>query len=159
MLFPITIREVQPCDVKENGCMRYELLSITTDPINNLTYRIRVINNCSNKMIYTVIQLPNSVVAKDPDNQSVFTAPSGRQYDVRNPNYSPFYSLRFQSFRWYLQRSVDIFEYTLPVPSAPTYIHIGTRLAPQEYYEAHLNTFYCPKGITMPGNREDFQNR
>jgi hypothetical protein len=155
--FTVTIREVQPCDVKVNGCMRYELLSITADPVNNLTYRIQVTNNCSNKMIYTVIQLPNSVVAKAPANLSVFTAPSGRQYDVRNPNYSPFYSLRFQSIADGISNGQsDIFEYTLPVPSAPTYIHIGTRLAPQEYYEAHLNTFYCPKGITMPNNRADF---
>jgi len=156
--FKVTVREVQPCDIKVIGCMRYELLSITADAIQNKTYRIKVTNNCANKMIYTAIQLPNAVVAAAPANLSVFTADSGRKYDVRNPNYSPFYSIRFKSTTDSIANGQsDIFEYTLPPQSAPNYIHVTTRLAPQLFFEAHLNTFYCPIGITIThsGNRSE----
>lgn len=154
--FTVTVREVQPCDVKINGCMRYELLSITADPGQNLTYRIRVINNCPEKLIYTAIQLPDGVIAMEPDQLSVFTAGSGREYDVRNPNYSPFYSIRFKSKADSIfGGQADIFKYTLPAQSTPTYMDITSRLVTQEYYEAHLNTFYCPIGITASGNRSE----
>lgn len=154
--FTVTVREVQPCDVKVNGCMRYELLSITADQGQNLTYRIRVINNCSEKLIYTAIQLPDGVIAMEPDQSSIFTAESGREYDVRNPNYSPFYSIRFKSRTDSIfGGQSDIFKYTLPAQSTPSYMDITSRLVTQVYYEAHLNTFYCPIGVTPSGNRSE----
>jgi len=154
--FSVTIREVQPCDVKVNGCMRYELLSVTADPGQNLTYRIRVVNSCANKLIYTAIQLPNGVVAMAPNNLTIFTAESGRQYEVRNPNFSPMYSIRFKSTTDSIFGGMsEIFQYTLPAQSAPNYINITSRLATQVFYEAHLNTFYCPIGVTPAGNRDD----
>jgi len=73
---------------------------------------------------------------------------------VRNPNYSPFYSIRFKSTTDSIANGQsDIFEYTLPAQSAPDYIHVTTRLAPQTFYEAHLNTFNCPVGVTPTGNK------
>ena len=87
---------------------------------------------------------------------SIFTADSGRKYDVRNPNYSPFYSIRFKSITDSIANGQsDIFEYTLPPQSAPNYIHVTTRLEPQMFFESHLNTFYCPIGITQSGNRSE----
>lgn len=157
--FEVTIREEQPCDVKTIGCMKYELLTITRGSTSkNLTYRIRVTNNCTNKMVYTAIQLPNGVVAKAPADNSVFTAESGRKYDVRNPNYSPFYSIRFKSKTDAISNGQsDIFEYTLPPQINPDYIHITSRVELQTFYEAHLNTFKCPIEIVQdkPENRQD----
>jgi PKD repeat protein len=147
--FQVYIREELACDVKENGCMKYELLNITADAGMNYTYRIRVTNNCANKMLYSAIQLPNAVTALEPPNMAVFEAESGRQYMVSNPSFTPFYSTRFQSIAAGISSGQsDILRYTLPPQSVPLYIHIGSKLETQEYYEAHLNTFYCPIGVT-----------
>jgi len=132
------------CDEKVIACMKYELLGISLDAAKNRTYSIRVTNNCTNKMIYTAFGLPDGVVALDPPNNSVYTAPSGREYDVRNPNFSPFYSIRFKSKLDSISNGQsDVFSYTLPQQSAPDYIHVVTRVYPKIFYEAYLNTFDC----------------
>ncbi len=152
--FEVIIREEQACDTKDIGCMKYELLTISADAAKNRTYRIRVTNNCPNPLVYTAIQLPNGITAGEPAQLSVFKAQSGREYEVRNPNYSPFYSIRFKSVATGITGSQsEIFEYTLPAQVAPDYIHITSRLETQQFYEAHLNTFNCPLGITKPGNK------
>ncbi|MBV6438623.1 MAG: hypothetical protein EPGJADBJ_00247 [Saprospiraceae bacterium] len=155
--FEVFVREEEPCDVKTIGCMKYELLDITRSASSlNLNYRIRVTNTCANKMIYTAIQIPDGMAAVEPANNSVFTAGSGRQYDVRNPNYSPFYSIRFKSkLDSIANGQSDIFEYTLPPQINPAYIHLTSRLYSQVFYEAHLNTFNCPIEIVQdkPQNR------
>ncbi len=159
--FDVTIREEQPCDVKNIGCMKYELLTITRGSTSkNLTYRIRATNTCANKMIYTAIQLPDGLTAVSPTNNSVFSAESGRKYDVRNPNYSPFYSIRFKSqVDSIASGQSDIFEYTLPPQINPDYIHVTSRLYPQVFQEAFLNTFNCPIEIVQdkPENRQDLK--
>lgn len=132
------------CDVKEIGCMKYELLSVVADSAQRKTYTIQVTNNCTNKMIYTAFQLPNGLEAKAPDDNTTYTAPSGREYLVRNPNFSPFYSIRFKSIADSISGGQsDIFEYTLPAQADPDYIHVVTRVSPKVFYEAHLNTFKC----------------
>jgi hypothetical protein len=144
--FNVTVREEQPCDVKEIGCMKYELLDIRRN-INtlNLTYRVRVTNKCDNKMIYTAIEIPDGTVAVAPANNSVYSSEDGRKYDVRNPNFSPFYSIRFKSTNDSIfGGNSDIFEYTLPPQTDVDYIHVTSRLYPQIFYEAYLNTFNCP---------------
>jgi hypothetical protein len=152
--FEVFVREESACDVKTIGCMKWELLDITKDAENDLTYRIRVTNTCANKLIYTAIQMPDGLVAVAPANNSVFTAQSGRNYDVRNPNYSPFYSIRFKSKADSIANGQsDIFKYKLPGQTMPDYIHVNARLAPQIFYEAHLNTFNCPVGVTPPDDK------
>lgn len=152
--FNVFVREESACDIKQIGCMKYELLTITADAGQNYTYRIRVTNNCPNKLIYTAIQLPDAVTAIEPADLSIFGAESGRQYAVRNPNYSPFYSVRFKSEADSISGGQsDILEYTLPAQSTPDYIHISSRLEPQIFYEAHLNTFYCSIGVTPPDDK------
>lgn len=152
--FEVIIREEQACDTKDIGCMKYELLTISADAAKNRTYRIRVTNNCPNPLVYTAIQLPNGITAGEPAHLSVFKAESGREYEVRNPNYAPFYSIRFKSVATGIAGGQsEIFEYTLPAQAAPDYIHITSRLETQQFYEAHLNTFNCPLGITKPGNK------
>ncbi len=166
--FVVTVREELPCDVKTIGCMKYELLKITADAAQNRTYSIRVTNNCSNKMIYTAIQIPDGLTAISPTEGSLYAAPNtGREYLVRNPNYSPFYSLRFKSTSDSITGGEsDVFRYTLPAQANPTFIHILSRLEPQISFEAHLNTFNCPIGTTPPPGvgkpgetRSDFESK
>jgi hypothetical protein len=135
--------------------MKYELLNITADAGKNRTYRIRVTNNCANKLIYTAIQIPDGMTAINPAENSIYTAPgSGNEYLVRNPNYSPFYSVRFKSLNDSISGGQsEVFKYKIPAQADPTFIHILSRLAPQLYFEAHLNTFYCPIGTTPAGGR------
>ncbi|MFZ4477600.1 MAG: hypothetical protein ACOYPR_20565, partial [Saprospiraceae bacterium] len=64
---------------------------------------------------------------------------------VRNPNFTPFYSLRFSSTTDSIANGQsEIFTYTLPAQADPNYIHVTVRLKDQIYHAAHLNTFYCP---------------
>ncbi|MFN0036588.1 MAG: HYR domain-containing protein [Saprospiraceae bacterium] len=158
--FTVTVREELPCDTKTNGCLQYDLLAITADAQQRYTYRIRVTNSCSSKLIYTAIQLPNGITAVSPANLSTYTSPDGRKYAVRNPNYSPFYSVRFKSVsaNGISNGESEVFEYTLPAQSHPTFIHITSRLAPQIFYAAHLNTFNCPIGTTSSNNRSEEQD-
>lgn len=151
--FFVIVREALPCDVKEIGCMKYELLRITQNAKLERSYRIRVTNKCANPLTYTAIELPDGVTAVQPAHLSVYTTqqPGNRAYEVRNPNYSPFYSIRFKSVTDSIANGEsDVFEYTLPQQSAPDYIHITARLEPQVFYEAYLNTFYCP---VLPENK------
>lgn len=151
--FEVFVREESSCDSKTAGCLKWELLDINKDTDNDLIYRIRVTNTCANKMIYTAIQMPNGLTAVAPANNSVYTAPGGRPYDVRNPNYSPFYSIRFKSQTDSIANGQsDVFEYKLPGQTLPNYIHVSARLAPQITSEAYLNTFNCPVG-NAPGDR------
>lgn len=138
--------------------MKWELLTITKDAQGRRTYRIRATNLCSNKLIYTAFQLPNGIVATAPSNNSVYTAPtSNRKYDVRNPNYSPFYSIRFKSQADSIAAGQsDIFEYTLPPQASPAYINVTARLYPKVFYSSHLTTILCPVGVT-PSSREVFE--
>ncbi len=152
--FNVTVEEAGEvaCDTKVSGCMKYEILTITADAVGNRTYRIRVTNNCSSKLIYTAFEMPNGIVAIQPANFSIYTAPSGNTYRVRNPNATPLYSIRYASFSDSINLGEsDIFKYTLPKQANVTFIHALSRLAPNVYVEAILNTFNCAIGIT-PSN-------
>jgi len=71
--------------------MRFELLSIRLDSINQRRFRIRATNLCALELDYVVIQLPNGLVAVTPKNAAIYKAiGSGNSYTVRNPNASPF---------------------------------------------------------------------
>lgn len=154
--FNVSVEEDDPCDIKVIGCMKYELLTITQDQYKNKTYRIRVTNNCDNELIYTAIQTPSGMVAMSPATNSVYTAPSGNEYLVRNPNFSPFYSVRFKAINGGISNGEsDILRYTLPAQADVLFIHIISKISIQQYYEAHLNTFYCPVGTTPLGERSD----
>lgn len=136
---------VNACDVKEIGCIKFELLSVTFDSLQKRTYTIQLTNNCTNKLIYTAFQLPKGITAKAPDDNTIYAAPSGRDYEVRNPNFSPFYSIRFKSMVDSISSGQsDIFKYTLPAQAKPDYIHAIVRVWPKVFYEVHLNTFNCP---------------
>lgn len=142
------------CDIKTNDCVKFELLTITADPGGNRTYRIRVTNYCFSELIYTAIQIPSGLVAMEPADASTYLAPSGNTYLVRSPNFSPQYSIRYRSLNTGIHSGgSDIFRYTLPAQADVDYIHLMVKLAPNVFLGAHLNTFYCPIGVTPTGNR------
>lgn len=131
-----------PCDVKETPCVRFEILAIFQNAKKQKTYRMRVINKCANELIYVSYQLPDGITAKAPANASIYTTPAGRQYEVRNS--AAHKSVRFKSIGPGIANGQsDIFEYTLPAQSDPTFIHATVRLAPQIIVETHLNVFAC----------------
>ncbi len=154
--FNVTVSEEDPCDIKVIGCMKYELLTVTQDQSKKKTYRIRVTNNCAAELIYTAIQVPSGLVATFPVDNTTYTAPSGNDYLVRSPNFSPFYSVRYRATGTGIANGQsDILRYTLPALADVKYIHIMARLNVQQYFEAHINTFYCPVGVTPLDERSD----
>lgn len=144
--FNITVVEpANPCDIKTLGCLRFELLDIRLDSIGQRRYRIRFTNYCAPSLVYAAIQMPNGVLAVSPKEGATYTAPSGNPYLVRNPNYSPFFSVRYKALTENLNNGKsDVFEYRLPQQSQPAYILVGARLADGSFVSSHLNTFYCP---------------
>ncbi|TNE56451.1 MAG: T9SS type A sorting domain-containing protein [Bacteroidetes bacterium] len=143
--FSVIVREALPCDAKEVGCMRYELLRITKDSMQELTYSFRVVNKCPDPMVYAVFQLPQGSAATAPANNSIYTAPGNIGYEVRNPSLVPFYSIRFKSTTDSIANNeAAIFRYTVPQQNKPDYIRVSARLVPAQFPEAYLNTFNCP---------------
>lgn len=145
--FTIRVDRENVCDTKISGCLKFELVSVDLDANQNRVYRIRITSNCSAEMTYAYIQVPTGVQAITPANNSLYTAPGGLTYLVRNPNFSPFYSIRFKpETAGLVNGQSDIFRYVLPAQTSPDYIHVAARLVSGVYVETHLNTFYCPVG-------------
>ncbi|MEZ4926234.1 MAG: HYR domain-containing protein [Saprospiraceae bacterium] len=157
--FRVMVREEEPCETKTIGCIQYEIIEITSNADQEYTYHIRVTNNCSNKLIYTAIQLPDGVVATSPVSNSTFVSTDGREYLVRNPNFAPFYSIRFKSTTDSISNGESTeFECTLPNKSHPTFMRVITKLYPQTYYETTLNTFNCPIGVSVQSDNRNGQS-
>ena len=139
------IQTAEPCDVKENGCVRFELIQIFQHSDFSKTYQVRVINNCNQPMKYVAWQVPSGIQAVQPADNSIFTAMSSRTYEVRNPSFTPFNSVRFKTIGSGIANGEgDIFEYTLPPQADPDYILARVKLGTSTYVDAHLNTFFCP---------------
>jgi hypothetical protein len=137
-----------PCDVKTSGCMRFEVLQVSKDADQHWVYDIRVTNNCSDAVKYLYLQVPKGLYADEPTNQTGYTSPDGLAYAVRNPNFSPFYSIRFQPQGSALANGEsDVFRYALPAQASVRYINAAVRLSSGAYVETHLNTFSCPVGV------------
>ena len=139
------------CDVKTIGCVKYELLSIVRDASGNKTYRIRVTNTCADALNYVAFQIPNGVNAVGSLNNSTYTSLGGRNYDVRNPNFSPFYSIRFKSqgTNGIANGQLDAFEYTLPATANPNFIYVSARVGAASY-DTYINVFSCTVGTPSP---------
>ena len=102
-------------------------------------------NACASPLDYVCLQLPKGVAAALPVDGATYPASDGNVYTVRNPNFSPFYSIRFKAQTGGLQNGQQaVFEYALLQQSAPAYIHVYGKLVNGNASEAHLNTFYCP---------------
>ncbi|HNE30639.1 MAG TPA: T9SS type A sorting domain-containing protein, partial [Saprospiraceae bacterium] len=144
--FTVEVQSVEDaCDTKISGCIKFELLGVQRDGALNWVYRVRVTNNCSAELQYVYLQVPDGLTAFSPANNAIYTAPSGRSYLARNPNYSPMYSVRFKSQGTGIAGGEsDVFRYALPQQADVDYINVGVRLSSGLYYETHLNTFGCP---------------
>lgn len=135
--------EAAPCDVKTNGCIRFELLRLTADGQGRRTYHFRIQNHCAQTLQYVAFQLPKGVAAEEPGQQ--YTSPGGNIYSVRNPNFSPVYSIQFKPLGQGIRNGEsNVFSFTLPAFIAPNYIHTVAKLEGQPFAETHLNTFNCP---------------
>lgn len=149
----------QACDVKTNGCLRFELLEVNRDASQQWVYYIRVTNNCADAVKYAYFQVPGGLQATAPANNGIYTSPNGNNYTVRNPNFSPFYSVRFQPAGATLAGGQsDVFRYVLPQQADVDYIHVAVRLTSGALVEAHLNTFSCPVG-TEPSPKPETGER
>lgn len=146
------------CDSKTADCVKFELLNITKNTSGDKTYRVRITNNCADKLSYAAFQLPNGVTAVGLANNSTVNSIGGHVYDVRNPNFSPFYSIRFkdQSTDGIANGQADLFEYTLPSTANPNYIHAIVRVG-ANFREAYLNVFSCAVGTSS--SRPDSEDR
>ncbi|MCS6824879.1 MAG: HYR domain-containing protein [Cytophagaceae bacterium] len=139
----------RPCDEKKIDCLSFHLLKVNIDSLGNRVFSCRVINECNSPIRYVYFELPKGMIAKAPANLSFYVGQSGREYRVRNPHFSPFYSISFQpSGQLFLPGDSDIFEYTLPPQADVQYFKAAVRLASGKYYEVHLNTFKCIKKYT-----------
>lgn len=148
--------EETPCDVKATPCIRFEVLGISQNPARQKTYRMRVTNTCAGRLEYVAFELPDGLSAVAPAGNTTYTTPGGRPYAVRNPNYSPYRSIRFETAGSGIAGGQsDIFEYTLPPQAAPLFVRAVARLEPQLFYETHLNVFDCTVQQTpgRPGER------
>lgn len=160
-----TIVVKAPCDTYIQGPTIVDLLEVVAvapgQPHNHKMYTHRVTNTGNNPMTYVAFSLPDGVTADSPANGSVYTAPSGRKYDVRNPNFSPFYSIRFKTAAGQAGLAggqSDIFKYTLkPAPVNPWNIHAIVRLEPKIFHDWYLSTAKCMP-TAMVGNTNNWES-
>jgi hypothetical protein len=141
------------CEVRSVNCVRYELLSITRNAAGDKTYRIRFTNSCADPLIYVAFQIPSGVTAVGPASGTAYTSLGGRAYEVRNPNFSPFYSVRFRPMGTGIANGMmDAFEYTLPATANPNFIQVTARTG-STTHDSYLNVFACTVNSTLsPGN-------
>jgi outer membrane protein assembly factor BamB len=158
--FTVTAQHVADetaCDVKmpPGSCVKYELLDIRLDSLGYPHYRMRLTNNCASPLRFARFQLPDGLVAKAPLDGTSYTAPGGNTYLVRNPNATPFHSIRFKSVSGALNNGEnDIFEYALPKQAQPLFIQVSAELADGSMTAAHINTFGCPIQAHQSTSRE-----
>ncbi len=133
------------CVKKSLSCLRWELLDKKVTVSGHIRVRIRLTNNCASALQQIVFTLPNGVIAVQPANDSTYVSPSSsRTYTVRNPSFSPFYSIRFRANSDGLHSGFsDVFTYELPGQSVLGYLHTAVKLVDGSNYEAFLNTSAC----------------
>lgn len=151
--FQITITEAaNACDEKSSACFTWELLDRTQTASDEVAYRFRVTNHCASALKYAWFELLSGVSAVEPPQNSVYAPTPARQYQVRNPHFSPFFSVRFQALSTALHSGQsEIFRVVLPKQSQPDYLLAAAKLENGSYAEAHLNTFGCPIGQERSG--------
>jgi len=153
--FNVTVNPAPPpCETKVSGCVRYELFTFQQVG-NSRPYRLRVVNNCASTLQTLHFQLPAGAVAASPTDGSVYTAPSGRQYDVRNASLTPFYSLRFKgkSGSGIPSGQSEYFEYKLPNQIVQGYFLAFSRFANGQTNQAHINANACIVEAALSADR------
>ncbi len=154
--YKITVKS--PCDTYIQGPTIVDLLEIVTNATHHKTYCMRVTNTSNSPMTYAAFSLPNGIVAESPADNAIYTAPSGRKYQVRNPNFSPFYSIRFKTAPGTTGISggqSDIFKYTLQPQTNPWNIHAIVRTEPKIFNDWYLSTADCMPPLKPNGTSTD----
>ncbi|MBX2889436.1 MAG: HYR domain-containing protein [Saprospiraceae bacterium] len=162
--FTVTITPAPPppsdaCDTKASGCLQFELLEVNRDYAQNWAYHVRLTNSCADAVRYAYLQVPKGLQALAPINDIVYTTSNGHTFTARNPNFSPFYSVRYHFAAPTLASGQsETFRYVLPQQADVKYIHAAARLFSGAFVETHLNTFSCPVG-TEPQPRPEAGER
>ncbi|MCW5924299.1 MAG: HYR domain-containing protein [Saprospiraceae bacterium] len=150
--FTVTLAPAPPppsdaCDTKTSGCLQFELLQVNRDYAQNWAYHVRLTNSCADAVQYAYLQVPKGLQALAPINDIVYTTANGHTFTARNPNFSPFYSVRYHFAAATLSSGQsETFRYVLPQQADVKYIHAAARLFSGAFVETHLNTFSCPVG-------------
>ncbi|MCW5924306.1 MAG: HYR domain-containing protein [Saprospiraceae bacterium] len=150
--FTVTLAPAPPppsdaCDTKTIGCLQFELLQVNRDYAQNWAYHVRLTNSCADAVQYAYLQVPKGLQALAPINDIVYTTSNGHTFTARNPNFSPFYSVRYHFAAPTLASGQsETFRYVLPQQADVKYIHAAARLFSGAFVETHLNTFSCPVG-------------
>ncbi|MDX1912247.1 MAG: HYR domain-containing protein [Saprospiraceae bacterium] len=146
--FTVTVEEEGGfCDSKTNTCLTWELLDRRRTTSDEVAYRIRITNQCSSKLKFAYMGTPSGILPLEPIHNSIYETSASREYLVRNPNFSPFYGLRFLTLTEGIHDGEsDVFRMVLPIQTSPDYLHVAAKLDNGTYLEAHLNTFDCPIG-------------
>lgn len=142
--FTVEVTELEACDVKQSGPIAFELLDVSSEPTGDITYRIRVRNEGAIAVDYLAFELPDGANALAPIQGSVYKTQADRDYLVKNPNASPFTSIRFKAVNPLLANGLeDIFAYTIPAQYGMSFVQCVAKLVVGNVYEAKLNTFNC----------------
>ncbi|HLP94968.1 MAG TPA: HYR domain-containing protein [Saprospiraceae bacterium] len=149
------------CDEKTSGCVMFELAQISKNSVGNWIYRIRVTNNCPDPVRYAYFEVSDGIQALAPTTNSGYISPSGNSYIIRNPNFSPFYSIRFQpsNSNFLANGATETFRYEVPAQAALLYIHAAIRHLSGAYSETYLNTFSCDVSLEKQDNDHMSSNR
>ena len=152
LLLTCSLHAQEPCEVKEIGCVRIEVIGLTEDAKKNKTYHIRVTNNCTEELKYVVFKLPRGINADEPNSNDRYVAPSGREYKVRNPNHQPYHSIRFKATgKGIANGASDVFVYTLPAQARQAIVSTTVRLGGRTSFETHLTIAGCPVKQELKG--------
>lgn len=136
--------EPTPCEVRVNNCARFEVISVRRDAQGDLVYRVRVTNTCSDPLAYVSLEIPQGGRATSPAAGVLYTAPSGRQYTVRNPASAPFTSVRFTPVAGGIAAGQsDIFEYTIKRPTPAMNLSAMMCVMPGAQYSVILQVMGC----------------
>jgi hypothetical protein len=162
--FTVTVEAATPppadaCDTKTSGCLQFELLEVNRDHAQNWAYHVRLTNTCADAVQYAYLQVPKGLQALAPIDNIVYNTPNGHTFTARNPNFSPFYSVRFHFAAPTLANGQsETLRYVLPPQADVKYIHAAARLFSGVYVGVHLSTFSCPVG-TEPQPRPEAGER
>lgn len=145
---------VDPCTV---GCYSVELVSAVDNGNGTTTLTWQITNNCDYGLSHVSFRLPSKMVAIEPAHESIYTAPSGRQYEVENPTNNPFYAIKFNTTgsEGIKNGASDLFIYTIPGSFDPDAImevemKAGTNQRTLEFYPSGCQSNPTPTPEETP---------
>ena len=96
-------------------CYEVQLVSFVDNGNGTTTLTWKITVNCDRGLSHVSFAMPGDMVALSPQDKAIYTAPSGRQYEVENPTNNPFYSIKFNAIgNGIKDGQSEIFTYTIP---------------------------------------------